>query len=1441
MLLKYLTKPPGLLGYRYSCRRALTCSFATSTSFERTIEYEIDLISLKRTAKGQEPVSGEFKFNPFNLAKYESKLINPEIVTKSVNEVMQDPLDYKNYPDYDSKGHLEFIERYGFELQKFLKFIQNTEERKIKGFGQLSSEEILKYLNLFKDCYQKGEVEGVNKYNSTSYNYMFERLHKYLQFDSNFPAFLQGNLSNDFENNKIIMDLYKYGIGKFVRELQSISREYPFGKLSILDITDAIEGTIRQYDKFLQLNEKNVDFGEAFFKGCIQIQRYKNLKSILESLPVKPSHLLYILNNENSKLIISKINDLSGEKENFKNTISRYQAELNLISYIDKGAFDTFPKLATILYKLSINPDDKMTRTISLTLLEQLTPFFTNGTMQDSDLNTIEFETFASANISPILRKNYEFSILTKVELSDFIDELRILRAFNGQKFEEIDASNIMKDLDQLLGSFSGSSVITDKLRVLKLQLATLSRYITWNLSVLDKLVDTPSWIVYFTDVAKSGIIKSIKEIDFSKDSFAVNQYKQIPDDLFLHEFFKELEIVKSKLLGGYDFKLFSPVGIISVLEHTIESIQSGCNISPQITADHTSNLIKLNRKLKKLFQFNGGNTGILDTVILSQSVFEAVASKSNKHDSSEEYTEIPEDIELYKYTKELGLLKRELGTPFNACTSDQVIKFLKESIDDALNEGKLLSFIRIDDVERFVTLEENLHKFFKINKSPAILDTLLHSQAVFEQFENTNHLGATSYKQIPDDLELHKFCKILKIFRDDELKGLYGSYSSEYILSLMNARITEITNSSSNTNLDSRMSNDNVFDFMLLFRKLTKLFDINGKHTEILDTLIQSQSVFDKFEKARKNNAFLYKQIPDNFFLEEYILELIQLRYELGSADFKSHDCTTILNTLKNMMINEKRFNIDKRISYSKLYRNLCYLFKYNGNNSFILDNVLVSGEVFAKFEADKEIEKARNSNSYVSQNAAFVNDYDISLVHLFHQMKLQDISDFVGLDQQVFDKYLSRFLFSKEDNKYQYPVTSDMIGKLKLFNQKIVNYPFFLYSLVQKRSTGEIINGKLAGSVYEESNRKMFENINQNQSKAKLTVPISDSSNKFDLDEFIESDKILSGKYTNSAAVLSSLSKQRSPAEIESNVFDSGKRKYETIVPENEIKDANSVDVGPNKVPSGIENELDTLNNLTDDEVRMTYKSFNPNSTGAKPTSRIDKSSIETFLNNAKKEKDMAKERKFRESKAYEWSKSMYNSNRSLESHNFFDPIVPISKMSKESKELFFPKLNHGEVEFILLTINGQTITTKENPLGKNKLPEDMFTILNRFSEDDLAKFIKNVKKLQKNNWRLIGGGGDKEKMLILTRNTAAKKGTFLARLKSLFATTGAVFLVLVGLNLWLEDNDAGTLAIPESKPVERSDSKPLVESSHSDSNVVVLGNNKESSWKKVLWSTK
>ena len=84
-------------------------------------------------------------------------------------------------------------------------------------------------------------------------------------------------------------------------------------------------------------------------------------------------------------------------------------------------------------------------------------------------------------------------------------------------------------------------------------------------------------------------------------------------------------------------------------------------------------------------------------------------------------------------------------------------------------------------------------------------------------------------------------------------------------------------------------------------------------------------------------------------------------------------------------------------------------------------------------------------------------------------------------------------------------------------------------------------------------------------------------------------------------------------------------------------------------------------------------------------------------------------------------------------------------MGKTSKVTKFPMFPGTG-DENEYLILTSTGQQFSSPQNPLGMNHVPEDMFAIFQTLQEDELAKFLKNVEKLRKKGWRLIGAGRTK-----------------------------------------------------------------------------------------------
>lgn len=192
----------------------------------------------------------------------------------------------------------------------------------------------------------------------------------------------------------------------------------------------------------------------------------------------------------------------------------------------------------------------------------------------------------------------------------------------------------------------------------------------------------------------------------------------------------------------------------------------------------------------------------------------------------------------------------------------------------------------------------------------------------------------------------------------------------------------------------------------------------------------------------------------------------------------------------------------------------------------------------------------------------------------------------------------------------------------------------------------------------------------------------------------------------------------------------------------------------------------------------------------------SDLNLESIELFLKKLKKSNDHHKEEEFRRQKAYEWSK-LQLSNNTPENGRFFQPklvpgtIIPfqvLNPFNRSSNDLLFPEFNSNgktQREYLILTSSGKTLNCGyENPFGFNFIPKDIFTILNNLEKPET--FIKPIKKLSLQNWKLIGGGDDK--MLVFSR--IAKPRLWWKFLKNCFTAIGMVSTGLVFGSFFIHD---------------------------------------------------
>lgn len=214
--------------------------------------------------------------------------------------------------------------------------------------------------------------------------------------------------------------------------------------------------------------------------------------------------------------------------------------------------------------------------------------------------------------------------------------------------------------------------------------------------------------------------------------------YVQVPEELSIHKFVKELVIIRDHILHG-DFQNFTSYEVIESLR---KSIEAESIVAYEADKDLVTRLGVLANKLCRLFMINGNDTEVLDAIIRSHNVFEALEAKiqeknlnserSNIEDGPKEleYFQVPDNFHLHTYANELALVHTYLKRPFKDCTPDQVLDALNAlSLETPNTEAALV----------FQKLYWNLLSLFRYNNDhTSVLDAIITNQSVFSQFEKS-------------------------------------------------------------------------------------------------------------------------------------------------------------------------------------------------------------------------------------------------------------------------------------------------------------------------------------------------------------------------------------------------------------------------------------------------------------------------------------------------------------------------------------------------------------------------------------------------------------------------------------------------------------------------------------------------------------------------------
>lgn len=976
-------------------------------------------------------------------------------------------------------------------------------------------------------------------------------------------------------------------------------------------------------------------------------------------------------------------------------------------------------------------------------------------------------------------------------------------------------------------------------------------------------------------------------------------EYKQIPDDLNIHDFVPSLKKLKSSL-GVDSFAAVSPEEIGLALQHEIDTLSDETEIN--VLGSNKSPYIELNRlmnRLSSLFDINGGDTQVLDLVLYSQLVFErfeqSKVSKNHQDDvellMSQEYKQIPDDLNVHDFVPELHKLKSALGVDsFGQVSPEKIIETLQDQFDSQFenNENEIMGSNRDANFDS-IKLMKKLQNLFYLNGGyTQVLDLVLNSHSVFEEFEKSKSQRAErerftteEYKQIPEDLDIHKFVPELIGLKSSLGVDSFADVSPEKIIRTLQ---NEFDSQFDETESDGIGSNRNTnFDSIRLMKKLQRFFDTNGGNTQVWDAVINSHSVFEEFERGKlmKEEKMEYKQIPDDLNIHDFVPELTRLKSSLGVESFEEVSPEKIVEALQNEF--DSQFenyenevigsNHNANFDSLRLMKKLQRLFDINGGHTQILDLVLNSNSVFEKFEKDNVTQKQKNpalsnSDEYKQiPDDLNIHDFVQELIRLkstlaidsFGQVSPEKIIETLQhqFDSQ-FENYENEVMGSNHNANFD---TIRLMKKLqRLFDTNggntqvldlILNshYVFENFEkgktitptetkLEPKDNDGSIILSKLGI----EAIKKDVKSKNSIHPKTPVEIATGVISDKQDhesryanLEEFFSSlDKEPTGvdfSFIENETMLESLKgaihlasdhnvNPPSPPQITHEppkLHDSGRNvqppEPPSVIPVS-TKDSKNppVDLRAPSPPH-------VISNTTKPDAESRIVKRHPKRAKKKHPS-IDVSGLEDFLQHARQENTV----RTRAREAFEWSTS-----------NMYKGIPTNVDL-----------VNNPNTSYILLTLEGEIVPISRDSLG-TITEEDIFTMLNKFEKSDLKRSLAIIRRLNRQQWKLISSriDGDK-KYFILARARPGVVRKVVRTVKTLFAVIGVVLISLIGINYWVEDieikeneeYEAKRLAAIEAAteaqgPFRLVDEVPEFEPEEEEMYV-----HEQSWWKKFLW---
>ncbi|EGV60578.1 hypothetical protein PSN45_001654 [Yamadazyma tenuis] len=878
-----------------------------------------------------------------------------------------------------------------------------------------------------------------------------------------------------------------------------------------------------------------------------------------------------------------------------------------------------------------------------------------------------------------------------------------------------------------------------------------------------------------------------------------------------LSAFKYELEILKVDELQN-NFANITSDELLFKLDRRIKEILSNLNSNPQSRLGPTNviKFIELQKLLTKLF---------------------TVQDDCSELDKFIEYRQIPERFNLHDSSPDLFKIHQFIGKNYKDCSMGEILEAVN-NYTESLPESSTF------DRQRFFRLSIKMKQLFRLTGGfTDVLDSIIANQVEFEKLESKllsskrrkfeakplivkivkdipeSAKPKKTYVQIPDDLKIHEFAKELNSLKVFEFEGKeLGSFTPSEIQTLLDERINQFLDGS--VSPDCYINDSNVECYSKLSSKLGHLFAVNGGHTDVLDAIINSELVFESFEKRMARKEKTYRPLPDDFRLQEFVPEIQQVQSELEKQTkaqitnfkFSEVDSSEVLKALSSMIENEKRFNLTKRENFAKLLKNLKVLFNYNGDNTSVLDNILINHEVLTQVASKPKAQVK-------SDMSAFVDSYKEYLPQFFATgFKNYDLVNFYDLSSEDFSNKVKSFISHiKKDFKYQYPTYKDFTEKLvALYEQDPINLAILfkvneaeghpdIYAVKKEVST---FMDKLSknkdlyskedpepGVQFQKSTEVPYEKFNIHDFKSKSEPKVQEFKRSIEVpvEKLDTNDLYLKDSESNVQQKSIEVPLEEScnhdvkstPVNGEDVNYNHGTSKFnikESTMEDSELFVRNQIfHQVENK--TGSAGDFEDLLKMTPEEIRSTYHA----------KAKLDKLNIQNYLENVNEQKKLRDEEEFRQLKAFEWSN---NKSRSLDAKTFFDP------WSERSQD---------HLQYLILTMDGEKIITEENPLGKEQF-EDLLAVFDRFNEAEMSKFIKNINRLQQKSWKLIGGGaGNYGKMLVFTKSKSksSMRGIF-RKIQTVLAATGATFMVLIGLNYWLDAPQTQTISVPPKEEV-------------------------------------